>query len=40
MFCEPQSVIVHEWPADQPELWWFPYSRLKSRILSFLARWT
>ncbi|MFH1723247.1 MAG: aldehyde dehydrogenase family protein [Elusimicrobiota bacterium] len=38
MFCEPQSVLVHEWPADTPELWWFPYDRLKSRILSWLAR--
>jgi len=25
MFCWPQSVFVHEWPAKAPELWWFPY---------------
>jgi acyl-CoA reductase-like NAD-dependent aldehyde dehydrogenase len=40
MFTEAQSVIVHEFPADAPDLWWFPYSLRKSRLLSFLSRWT
>lgn len=38
MFCSEQSIVVHEWPADLPDLWWFPYGRLKSRILTWLAR--
>lgn len=38
MFCQEQSLVIHEWPVDQPDLWWFPYSRLKSRALAFLAR--
>ncbi len=38
MFCEPQSVLVHEFPSNHPELWWFPYDRLKSKILSWLVR--
>lgn len=38
MFCEQQSVIVHEFPANQPEFWWFPYARFKSAILSWLLR--
>jgi acyl-CoA reductase-like NAD-dependent aldehyde dehydrogenase len=38
MFCQEQSLVVHEWPLDTPDLWWFPYSRLKSRALAFLAR--
>lgn len=40
MFCYPQSVLVHEWPANLPELWWFPYSRFKTRLLSFLSHWS
>ncbi len=40
MFCQQQSVIVHEWPSDVPEIWWFPYSRAKSRLLSFLTKIT
>ncbi|MEE8425582.1 MAG: aldehyde dehydrogenase family protein [Elusimicrobiota bacterium] len=40
MFTESQSVIVHEWPADIPDLWWFHYSRLKSKLLAWLIRWT
>lgn len=38
MFCWPQSVLVHEWPAGAPDPWWFPYGRAKSRLLSLLAR--
>lgn len=38
MFCQEQSLVVHEWPLDAPDLWWFPYGRLKSRALAFLAR--
>lgn len=38
MFCQEQSLVIHEWPLDQPDLWWFPYGRLKSRVLAFLAR--
>lgn len=37
MFCHPQSVIVHEWPANISELWWFPYSLLKKKLLSWIA---
>jgi acyl-CoA reductase-like NAD-dependent aldehyde dehydrogenase len=40
MFCQEQSVIVHEWPKDVPEFWWFPYSRFKSKLLSFLTKLT
>ena len=36
MFCEPQSVLVHEWPADAPEPWWFPYTALKAKLVSWL----
>lgn len=38
MFCQEQSLVIHEWPLDTPDLWWFPYGRLKSRALAFLAR--
>ncbi|MEK7746616.1 MAG: aldehyde dehydrogenase, partial [Elusimicrobiota bacterium] len=38
MFCHCQSVLVHEWPADQPEPWWFPYDRLKTKVVGFLTR--
>jgi acyl-CoA reductase-like NAD-dependent aldehyde dehydrogenase len=38
MFCQEQSLVVHEWPLDTPDPWWFPYGRLKSRALAFLAR--
>ncbi len=40
MFCQQQSVIVHEWPANAPEIWWFPYNRAKSRLLSFITKIT
>lgn len=39
-FCWPQSVFVHEWPANAPELWWFPYSAAKRRILSWVSKLT
>lgn len=38
LFCWPQSVLVHEWPARAPELWWFPYKGLKTKLVSWLAR--
>lgn len=38
MFCQPQSVVVHEWPPNAPEVWWFPYSRLKARLVSWATR--
>lgn len=38
MFCQPQSVLAHEWPANAPELWWFPYDELKAKIVSWLTR--
>jgi acyl-CoA reductase-like NAD-dependent aldehyde dehydrogenase len=38
MFCRPQSVLVHEWPLGSPEPWWFPYGRLKTRLLELLSR--
>ncbi len=40
MFCYPQSVLVHEWPAALPELWWFPYKSFKSRLISLISRVT
>ena len=40
MFCETQSVMVHEWPANSPELWWFPYDKLKAKILSWVVRFS
>ncbi len=40
MFCETQSVLVHEWPAALPELWWFPYRKWKNRLLGVLTRWS
>lgn len=38
MFTVEQSVIVHEWPSNAPDFWWFPYGELKSRLLTFLAK--
>jgi len=38
MFCRPQSVCVHEFPAAAPDPWWFPYSQRKTRLVSLLAR--
>lgn len=32
-FTQPQSVIVHEWPADAADPWWFPYDEVKSSWL-------
>ncbi len=40
MFCWPQSVLVHEWPAKAPELWWFPYEPLKTRLAGWIAKLT
>lgn len=40
MFCQEQAVVIHEWPSNVPDLWWFPYGRLKSRVLSWLARYS
>jgi acyl-CoA reductase-like NAD-dependent aldehyde dehydrogenase len=37
-FCWPQSVYIHEWPANAPELWWFPYEAGKTRLIEFLAK--
>ena len=37
MFCQPQSVLVHEWPANAPEPWWFPYSELKAKLVRWLS---
>lgn len=38
MFCQPQSVLAHEWPANAPELWWFPYNELKAKLVSWMTR--
>lgn len=38
MFTQTQSFIVHEWPASLPDLWWFPYDRFKTKLLSLLTR--
>jgi acyl-CoA reductase-like NAD-dependent aldehyde dehydrogenase len=36
-FTQPQSVIVHEWPLDAPDPWWFPYDKVKSAWLRRLT---
>lgn len=38
MFCWSQSVCVHEWPLRSPELWWFPYTSFKTRLLDWITR--
>lgn len=38
MYCQPQSVVIHEWPPDFAEINWFPYSKTKARALSWLSR--
>jgi len=38
LFCRPQSVWVHEWPAAGADPWWLPYSRAKARWLRLLSR--
>lgn len=38
MFCHTQSYFVHEWPASLPELWWFPYSQAKAKLVNFLTK--
>lgn len=40
MFCQSQSVFIHEGPASVPELWWFPYQDFKSRLVSWIAKLT
>lgn len=37
-FCWPQAVLVHEWPAKVPELWWFPYEAAKSRLAELISK--
>jgi acyl-CoA reductase-like NAD-dependent aldehyde dehydrogenase len=37
-FCMTQSVILHRWPLQFGELWWFPYTPLKTHLVSFLTR--
>lgn len=32
-FTQAQSVMVHEWPADVPDPWWFPYEKRKTALL-------
>ena len=39
-FCWPQSVYVHEWPANASELWWFPYDAAKTKLISWLTRFS
>ncbi len=36
-FTQPQSVIVHEWPLETPDPWWFPYDAVKSAWLRRLT---
>ncbi|MBI3552616.1 MAG: aldehyde dehydrogenase family protein [Elusimicrobia bacterium] len=38
MFCWPQSVFVHEWPAKASELWWFPYDDFKTKLVTWISR--
>ena len=35
-FTQSQSVLVHEWPASAPDLWWFPYNEKKAGFLRTL----
>ncbi|MBI4375343.1 MAG: aldehyde dehydrogenase family protein [Elusimicrobia bacterium] len=39
MFCWQQSVCVHEWPSQSPDLWWFPYDAFKAKILRWVSGW-
>jgi len=32
-FTQAQSVMVHEWPADMSDPWWFPYEERKTSLL-------
>ena len=32
-FTQSQSVLVHEWPDNAPDLWWFPYNEKKAGFL-------
>ncbi len=36
-FSQPQSVLVHEWPSETPDPWWFPYDAVKSSWLRRFA---
>jgi len=36
MLTQAQSLIVHEWPLDMPDLWWFPYEKRKASLLARL----
>lgn len=38
MFCWPQAVFTHEWPANAPELWWFPYDDFKTKLVGWISR--
>jgi acyl-CoA reductase-like NAD-dependent aldehyde dehydrogenase len=40
MFCWQQAVLVHEWPAKAPELWWFPYEPFKTKLAGWIAKLT
>ncbi len=33
---QAQSLLVHEWPLDVPDPWWFPYEARKTSLLSRL----
>jgi len=33
---QSQSVLVHEWPRDAADPWWFPYERRKTALLARL----
>ncbi len=33
---QAQSLIEHEWPADLPDPWWFPYEGRRTRLLARL----
>jgi len=38
MFCNAQSVLLHRWPQWLPELWWYPYTEFKARVLKAITR--
>jgi acyl-CoA reductase-like NAD-dependent aldehyde dehydrogenase len=36
MLTQAQSLIEHEWPADVPDPWWYPYERRRTSLIARL----